>query len=221
MRSSRNEITMSELASKKMLAAHGLPVNLEREVASADEAAAAAESIGFPVVAKLCGDAIAHKTERGLVRLGLTDADAVRTAAEELLSAAAPDDGPVSVLIGEMVKASRELIVGVNVQPPFGPVVMVGFGGILAEAIEDVSFRLLPVEPIDVEDMLDDLTNQKMLGEFRGEPAIDRVAVAEAVAAVGRAAGAIEGLVSIDVNPMLIRDGTPVAVDALIVTAQS
>lgn len=209
---------MSEADSKALLASHGLPVNAEREVRSAADAAAAADEIGYPVVVKLCGEAISHKTERGLVRLGLGDADAVAGAAAALLAEATPDDGEVSLLVGEMVRANRELIVGVDVQPPFGPIVMVGFGGILAEAIGDVAFRLLPVDPVDVEEMLEDLSNQALLGEFRGEPAVDRVAVANAVAAVSRAAATIDGLVSIDVNPMLIADGRPVAVDALVVT---
>lgn len=212
---------MSEAASKALLAEHGLPVNKEREVATAEAAATAAAEIGFPVVVKLCGDSISHKTERGLVRLGLGDAGAVSAAATDLLNQATADDGDVTLLVGEMVSANRELIVGVDVQPPFGPIVMVGFGGILAEAVGDVAFRLLPVEPLDVEEMLEDLQNQALLGEFRGEPAIDRAAVAEAVAAVGRAAAAVDDLVSIDVNPMLIADGKPIAVDALVVTGEA
>src|SRR3954449_6918239 len=90
--------TLSEAESKALLAQHGVPMPAERVEADAAGAADAADAIGYPVVAKLCGDGIAHKTERGLVRLGLADADAVRTAATDLLAAATPEDGEVGVL---------------------------------------------------------------------------------------------------------------------------
>ena len=98
-------------------------------------------------MAKLNGDAIAHKTERGLVRLGLADAAAVRQAAGELLAAATPDDGDVAVLVAPMIRGNRELIAGVLRDPQFGPTVMLGVGGILAEAVADVVFRPAPSTP--------------------------------------------------------------------------
>src|SRR5262245_3832752 len=100
---SRTPRTLSEHASKQLLGAFGIPFARERSATTPAAAAAAAEQIGFPVVVKLCGDAIAHKTERGLVRLGLGDAAAVRVAASELLAAARPEDGPVSLLVAEQV----------------------------------------------------------------------------------------------------------------------
>ncbi|MTA69331.1 MAG: hypothetical protein F2956_05460, partial [Actinobacteria bacterium] len=112
--------TLSEAASKALLRAAGVPMADEREVKTASEAAVAASEIGFPVVAKLCGDAIAHKTERGLVRLKLADVDAVERAAQELLSAATAQDGEVTVLVAPMVQGNRELIVGVVRDPQFG-----------------------------------------------------------------------------------------------------
>ena len=132
--------TLSEAASKELLAAYGVP--FARETGAADAAAAvrAAEAIGFPVVVKLCGDAIAHKTERDLVRLGLGDAAAVRGAADELLAKARPEDGAVSLLVAEQVRGKRELIAGLVRDPSFGPCVLIGLGGILAEAVRDVAF---------------------------------------------------------------------------------
>src|SRR5258708_1935272 len=102
--------TLSEADSKQLLRQHGVPMLDEQVAVDADAAARAAESIGYPVVAKLLGDSIAHKTERGLVRLNLGDADAVRVAAGDLLAAAAPDDGEVAVLVAPMVRGNRELI---------------------------------------------------------------------------------------------------------------
>src|SRR5437764_2047739 len=166
--------TLSEADSKARLREHGVPVAAERVVATADEAVAVAEALGYPVVAKLCGPSIAHKTERGLVRLGLRDASSVRAATVELLGAATPEDGDVGVLVGEMVRGNRELIAGLVRDSQFGPCVMLGVGGILAEAVADVVFRLVPITKIDAEEMIDDLKTQRLLGSFRGEPAVDR-----------------------------------------------
>ena len=113
--------TLSEHASKSLLVAYGVPVAREAVAAGADEAARAAASLGFPVVAKLCGDAIAHKTERRLVRLGLADANAVYAAASELLALSRPEDGAVQVLVAEQVRGHRELIACLLRDPTFGP----------------------------------------------------------------------------------------------------
>src|SRR5690349_8897125 len=102
--------TLSEVSSKQLLGAYGVPVLDERTASDVEAAVSAAAAIGHPVVMKLCGDAIAHKTERGLVRLGLRDADAVRAAAGELLAAARPEDGAVELLVAPMVRGNRELI---------------------------------------------------------------------------------------------------------------
>lgn len=208
--------TLSEAASKALLASHGVPVPDERVAADAAGAAAAATEIGFPVVAKLCGDRIAHKTERGLVRLGLADADAVEQAATGLLAAATPDDGDVGVLVAPMVAGNRELIAGMSRDPQFGPTVMLGIGGILAEAVADVAVALVPVSATDAEDLIDALATEKLLGAFRGEPAVDRAAIVEVLTALSRVAEEHDEIVSIDLNPMIIVDGHPVAVDALV-----
>jgi acetyl-CoA synthetase (ADP-forming) len=208
--------TLSEAESKRLLADHGVPVPDERVVDDADAAAVAAEAIGFPVVAKLCGAAIAHKTERGLVRLGLRDAGAVRDAATDLLAAATPDDGEVAVLIAPMVKGNRELIAGLSDDPQFGMTVMLGVGGILAEAVADVAFRLVPVSRVDAEEMIDDLQTQKLLGPFRGEEAVDRARLVDVVVGLSEAAAAHPEIASADLNPLIVVDGVPVAVDALV-----
>jgi acetate---CoA ligase (ADP-forming) subunit beta len=211
--------TLSEYDSKRLLASAGVPVLDERLVTRADESVAAARELGAPdqpVVLKLCGQGVAHKTERGLVRLGLRGEDEVRDAADALLAAARPDDGDVSVLVAPQARGSRELIAGVHRDPQFGPCVMVGLGGVLAEALGDVAFRLAPVEPVDAADMLDDLSGQALLGPFRGEPPVDRVAVAEIVLGLSRLAQTHAEIVSLDVNPLVVVDGKPVAVDALV-----
>jgi acetyltransferase len=189
----------------------------EREVATAELAALAATEIGFPVVAKLCGDAIAHKTERGLVRLKLGSAQAVNDAAADLLAAARPEDGPVTVLVAPMVQGNRELIAGVVRDPQFGASVMLGIGGILAEAIADVVFRPAPLDRVTAHEMIADLATQKLLGDFRGESAVDREKLVDVLVGLGKLASERSDIASIDVNPLIVRaDGVPIAVDALV-----
>ncbi|MEX2626711.1 MAG: acetate--CoA ligase family protein, partial [Ilumatobacteraceae bacterium] len=209
--------TLSEVASKRLLADYGLPRADERDAATAAEAAAGAAEIGFPVVAKLCGDSIAHKTERGLVRLRLADTAAVEAAAGELLAAATRDDGAVSVLVAPMVSGNRELIAGLLRDPQFGPTVMLGVGGVLAEAVADVVFRPAPLDAVTAAEMVDDLATQRLLGEFRGEAAVDREALVELLTGLGRLATDRPDVASVDVNPLIVRaDGHPIAVDALV-----
>ena len=209
--------TLSEAASKELLAAHGIPFAPERLVTGPDEAVAAADELGFPVVAKLNGDAIAHKTERGLVRLGLDGAAAVEVAATELLAAARPEDGDVGVLVAPMVRGARELIAGLHRDPQFGLTVMLGLGGILAEAVGRVAFRMVPLERVDAEELLDDLELSALLGPVRGEAPVDRAAVADLVLALAAFGEAEAAVASVDLNPVLITtDGRPVAVDALV-----
>jgi acetyl-CoA synthetase (ADP-forming) len=210
--------TLSEHESKRVLSAAGVPVLHERVVGTPDETVDAAREVapGGAVVAKLCGEGVAHKTERGLVRLGLHGDEDVRAASSALLDAAVPEDGAVGILVAPMVRGSRELIAGVLRDPQFGPCVMIGVGGVLTEALADVAFRLVPVERVDAEEMLDDLAAQTLLGPVRGEPPVDRGAVADVVLALSRLAVEHADIVSVDVNPLVVVDGRPVAVDALV-----
>lgn len=211
--------TLSEAEAKRLVARYGVPVPDEREVHDPGGAVAAAAALGFPVAVKLCGPGIAHKTERGLVRLGLEEPGAVERAAAGLLAAAAPGDGPVSLLVTPMARFTRELIAGVHVDEVFGPCVMLGLGGILAEALGEAVFRVVPLEPPDAEDMIDDLRPPGFLGPFRGEPAVDRPALAEVLCGLSRLALAHPGLRSVDLNPLAIVDGRPLALDALVEVA--
>ncbi|MBI4935678.1 MAG: acetate--CoA ligase family protein, partial [Actinobacteria bacterium] len=209
--------TLSEAASKALLRHYGVPIAPEHEVADAGSAAAAAAEVGFPVVVKLCGDAIAHKTERGLVKLRLGDAAAVEAASAELLGKATPDDGEVSLLVAPMISGNRELIAGVVRDPQFGANVMLGVGGVLAEAVADVVFRPVPITEVDAYEMIEGLATQKLLGEFRGEAAVDGPSLAAVLMGLSALAADRPDVVSVDVNPLIVRaDGTPVAVDALV-----
>ena len=208
--------TLSEAASKDLLRSFGIPILDECLARDAAEAAAAAETLGLPVVVKLCGDAIAHKTERGLVRLNLRDSDAVRDAAEQLLLASRPEDGAVELLVAPMVSGTRELIAGLVHDPQFGPCVMLGVGGVLTEALGDVAFRVVPVAGIDAEELIEDLATQTLIGPFRGEPAVDRDTLRAVITGLSRLAEQRPDVAAVDLNPLIVVDGRPVAVDALV-----
>ena len=208
--------TLSEADSKALLAAHGVPFPPEILAATVAEAVTAAGEVGMPVALKLCGDHIAHKTERGLVRLGLRSAESVAEAAGELFGAARPEDAVTGVLVAPMVSGARELIAGVARDPQFGPTVLLGVGGVLTEALDDATVRLAPIDLATAEDMIDSLSTAAILGPLRGEPPVDREALAAVLVALSDAAMAESRIASVDLNPLVICDGKPIAVDALV-----
>jgi acetyltransferase len=213
-------VTLSEHASKTLLAEYGVPCASERLVADAPLAARAAAELGFPVVVKLCGDGIAHKTERDLVRLGLGDAAAVEAAAAELLGRATPEDGEVGLLVAEQVAGRRELIAGLVRDPQFGACVVLGLGGILTEALADVVFARAPVSREEARGLVDRLAAHHLLTKpFRGEPPVDREALADVLVGLSRLAEERPDVESVDLNPLIVAGDRPVAVDALVVRA--
>ena len=219
--SSEQISTLSESDSKLLLATYNIPFAPEKKTGSVGEAVAAAEQLGYPVVVKLGGENIAHKTERGLVRLRLNNADAVSEAAKSLLAAATTADGDVHLLVAPMISGTRELIAGMLVDPQFGPTVMLGIGGVMAEVIADVAFRPAPVDDAGAASMIDSLRMQGLLGAFRGEPAVNRSQLISTIVGLSRVAMERDDIVSVDVNPLIVREnGDVVAVDALVEMGQ-
>ncbi len=209
--------TLSEFASKEFLREFRIPFAREEQVYSAKEAAIVAERMGGAVAIKLCGDAIAHKTERDLVRLDVEGAAAVEAAAEALLAKALPEDGTVSLLVAEMCGGHRELIAGLIRDPQFGPCVLVGIGGILAELQGDVAFAAAPICESDARRMIHGLNGHSMLAqEFRGEPALEETALVELLLGLSKLGIERPEVVSVDLNPVIISQGRPMAVDALV-----
>ena len=203
--------------SKQLLAPFGFPFTSEAIVNTSVEAGDAADAMGYPVVVKLNGSNIAHKTERGLVRLQLADRSAVEQAAVQLLALATASDGNVQLLVARMIDGSRELIVGMVNDPVFGKTAMLGIGGIFAEVIQDVVFAPLPINQNRALEMIDALKYKSMLQEFRGESAVNVGALADALVAMSAACDTHNEIVSIDINPLIVqRDGSLVAVDALV-----
>jgi len=210
----KGQKNLSEYDSKRVLASYGIPVTQEKLAKSADEAVTFAKEMGYPVVLKGCSATLTHKTEKGVIKVGLKSEAEVREAFKAIYSIE-PMDG---VLVQEMVKGARELVVGLVRDAQFGPCVMFGLGGIYTEVLKDVSFRVAPIEERDAIEMMEEIRASKILGAFRGMPPVDMKMMAKALVAMGRIGLENEKVNEIDVNPLIINsDGKPVAVDALVV----
>jgi acetate---CoA ligase (ADP-forming) subunit beta len=209
--------TLSEYDSKRVLAEYGVPVTREKLVKSQKEAVAAAEELGYPVVLKACGAELTHKTELDAIRLNLGDGKSVRAAFKELKEST-KGRKIQGLLVQEMVRGQRELVMGLIRDAQFGPCVMFGLGGIYTEILRDVSFRVAPLAERDALEMMDEIRGKKILDAFRGMQAVDRKALAAALVALGRIGLEHEAITEIDVNPLILtKEGRLVAVDALVV----
>ena len=213
----------NEFQAKKALAAAGISVPREEIVASADDAVRSARATGYPVVLKIASEDIAHKTEIGGVALELQDDDAVRQAYDRLLANArrhAPEARLDGVLVAPMVRGGVELIAGVSRDPVFGPVVMVGLGGIYAEILKDVALQVAPVSEDEALRMIRGLKMFPLLDGARGQPKADVAAAARTVARLSEfACRHAADVAEIDMNPILVKpQGEGVLVlDALMV----
>lgn len=216
----RGQKALSEYQSKQLLKAYGIPVTREELAQSADEAAATAARLGYPVVLKACSPELMHKSEAGAVEIGLKNEAEVLEAYGRLIgAAAAPLEG---ILVQEMVRGNRELVLGLSRDAQFGPCVMFGLGGVLTEIINDTVFRVAPLEIIDAQEMMQDLKAKAILDPFRGQAAADREAISRSLLALGQIGLENEAVAEIDVNPMIIDPaGRVVAVDALVVLKMS
>lgn len=214
---------LSEPDAKRLLASYGVPVTREEVAASAADAAAAAIRIGLPVALKVASPDVPHKSDAGLVRLGVGTVEQVAEVHDELLArarASFPDARIDGVLVQEMASGGVETIVGVTVDPQFGPVVLLGLGGVLVEVLEDVALRPLPIVRADAEAMVDELRGRAILDGVRGQPACDVPALVDAILAVARLAEEHrDAIAELDVNPLLVcaRGRGVKALDALVV----
>lgn len=209
-------VTWDEVRSKELLARHGISTVAEEAVDDPDSAAAAAARLGWPVVVKFLSAQVAHKSDLGLVELGLTDEEQVRSVARGML-ARAPQVADRRLVVQAMVAGQTELILGMKRDPVFGPVVLLGVGGVLAEVTADVQVRVPPLSLDDAHSMMDTLAHASVLDGVRGRPATDRNALARLICLFAEASVATE-LESVEANPVLINQrGMPVVVDALAV----
>jgi len=215
--------TLSESASKQAIAAWGIAGTREQSVQSADAAVDAAQRLGYPVALKADSPDILHKTEAGVVRLGLRDAGDVREAYAQIMANAAgyaPNAAISGVLVQEMVNGGVEVIVGVAYDAQLGPMLLFGSGGVMVEVYNDVALRRCPVTRAEAWDMVAEVKGAKLLRGFRGQPPADIDALADALVRVSHLAVHLEGqLAELDINPLMVLPaGQGVkAVDALVV----
>ncbi len=215
--------TPGEAEAKRILAAAGLPAVPEDACADADAAVAAARRMGFPVVMKILSPDILHKSEIGGVLLGVADEAAVRAGFATLMARAAeraPGARIEGALVAKQVDGAVELALGVVRDPVFGPVAMVGLGGVFIEVLKDVAFRRCPFDAAEAEAMIRSLKGFALLDGARGKPKVDVGAVAQALAALSRfGAAAGPRLLSAEVNPLLARADGAWAADAVVEVA--
>ena len=212
---SENRTTLSEYESKKLLAMYGIPVSREVLVLNRAALIPALKQIGYPMVLKGCSPQISHKTEQGVVRLDVRSEEEALIAYDEISSSIG--NNGAGVLVQEMVKGQRELMAGLTRDPQFGPCVMFGLGGIFTEILKDVSFRLAPLEEKDALDMMEEIKGHRILDAIRGMEQVNKKTVAGILIALGAVGVENERIKEIDVNPLIIRKGEPIAVDALVV----
>jgi acyl-CoA synthetase (NDP forming) len=219
--------TLDEPRAKRMVAAYGLSIPADSLATTEDEAVAAAESMGFPVVCKIVSRDIPHKSEAGGVVVGLHSAEAVRVAFRRIVEGTAgafPDAAVDGVSVQQQAPPGVEMILGATVDPAFGPFVLLGVGGVFAEALEDVSLRPAPVTDATVRDMIDELRGRRLLDGFRGAPPADVAALTDAVVRLSwLAADHADRLDQIDLNPVVVLpDGEGARVlDALVIGRRS
>ena len=211
----RGDKALNEYESKCLLDAYSIPVTKEFVATSIKDAISYAQEIGYPVVLKGSSRTLTHKTEHKLIELGIDSDQALEKAYNALQERGKGQlDG---ILVQQMVKGERELVAGLIRDPQFGPCVMFGLGGIFTEVLKDVTFRVAPLEMRDALEMMDEIRARKLLDAFRGKPAVNRDVLAKALINLGRIGLEIDEVAEIDINPLIIHEDMPIAVDALVI----
>ncbi len=215
---------LTEIESKQILAEAGIPCGPAQLATTPEEAIAAAQELGFPVVVKIVSPDIVHKSDVGGVRLNLETPDQVARAFHEVVQSAhqhMPDARIWGVSVQRQAQPGVEVIVGVSKDPQFGPVVMFGLGGILVELLQDVSFRIVPLEPRDARQMIREIKGFPLLTGYRGRPPVNIGALENLLLRVSQLVEAHPEIEELDLNPVFARPDGAEAVDARIVISTS
>jgi acetyl coenzyme A synthetase (ADP forming)-like protein len=200
-------VTMGDSEAREVLEAYGVPLPKTGLAATADEAVALAESIGYPVVMKIASPDILHKSDIGGIKLNITSAGEVRDAFDLLVYRGQrhmPDATIWGCQIQQMVKGGREVIIGVNRDPQFGPLIMFGLGGIYVEALKDVTFRVAPIDRRQATEMLGEIRAWKLLRGVRGEKPSDQAAIVDTLLRISQLVTDFPEIVELDVNPLIV-----------------
>jgi acetate---CoA ligase (ADP-forming) subunit beta len=211
----KGHTALSEFESKQFLASYGIPVTREVLVENEENLIKTTGNIGYPIVIKASSPDILHKTEKGLICVDIRNDDEAKVAFNEII--AGMNGNEKTVLVQEMIKGKRELVAGLTRDSQFGPCVMFGLGGIFTEVLKDISFRVAPLEKLDAMEMMQEIKGHKILDSIRGMDAADLNILADILIALGRIGLENENIKEIDINPLILSGGKPVAVDALVV----
>jgi len=217
-------VTIGDAEAREIMQAYGIPIPQSKLARTPEEAVEIAEEIGYPVVMKVASPDILHKTDIGGVKLNIASATDVRDAFDLLVYRATrfmPDAEIWGCLVQEMVKEAKEVIVGMNCDPQFGPLVMFGLGGIYVEALRDVSFRVAPFSRQEAEEMIREIRSYELLKGVRGERPADIAAIVDCLLRVSQLATDFPEIVELDINPLMVKEagGGAVAVDMRLVLA--
>jgi len=200
-------VTIGDAEARDVLEAYGIPLPKSVLARTAEEAVAAAEAIGYPVVMKIASPDILHKTDIGGIKLNINSANDVRDAFDLLVYRASrfmPDATIWGCQVQQMVKGGREVIIGMNRDPQFGPLLMFGLGGIYVEALKDVTFRVAPIDRREAGEMLGEIRSYNLLRGVRGEKSSDMDAIADTIIRVSQLVTDFPEVVELDINPLMV-----------------
>ena len=206
---------LSGYESKQFLSSYKIPVTREIQVTNKVSLIEAAKIIGYPIVLKGCSPDILHKTEKKLIGMDIRNEDEALISFKKISSRMNGTEN--TIIVQEMVKGKQELVVGLINDPHFGPCVMFGLGGIFAEILKDVSFRVAPLDPCDALEMINEIKGSKILSGVRGMEVVDMKILTDILLTIGKIGMENEAIKEIDINPLIISGNKPVAVDALVV----
>ncbi len=200
-------VSIGDSEARAILEAYGFPVPPSQLAATPEEAIDAAEEMGYPVVLKIASPDILHKTDVGGVRLNLRSPGDVRDAFDLIVYRASryvPDARIWGCLVQKMVPSGREVLIGMNRDPQFGPLVAFGLGGIYVEALKDIVFRIAPFSPQEAEEMIREIRSYPLLEGVRGEPPADHTAMVDALCRISQLVTDFPAIVELDINPLLV-----------------
>jgi acetyl-CoA synthetase (ADP-forming) len=209
-----------EHEAKRLCELYNMPVAVTRFTASLEEAVSAAEGTGYPIVMKVVSPDILHKSDAGGVLIGIKDELSLREGYNKIMGNVRghqPEAEIIGVLVQEMAPSSTEVIVGSTMDPTFGPVIMFGLGGIFVEILEDVSFRIIPLERLDAMEMIKEIKAYKILEGARGHPKVDLDAIVEILISTSNMVMDCPEIKELDMNPILLYEDRAVIVDARVI----
>jgi len=211
---------LTEFESKKILKQAGIPVVETKLAKTQKEAVSLSQKIGFPVVLKIVSPDVIHKSDSGGVKLSINSVTEVKKAYDEILKKVKkqyPDAVIHGVSVQKMIQPGTEVIVGTSKDPQFGPVIMFGLGGIFVELLKDVSFRVIPVEQRDAQEMIKEIKGYPLLQGYRGKEPASLSALVEIILKISKLMEENPQIKELELNPIFAYRNKAVAVDARII----